>query len=185
MTRYSLTVQPCQEFQACCRGALLAQPRERVGARRRYVAMCRPAAKRRTSDRQLFAAEAQQRSRPAPSQVASPARCGGDCTARRWPRAALPAPPAPGEWAPAAGKYTLADLVGWLSQAGNSTKFFALGANLCSRGAVRSRDQVRLLPGFRSKDGLFFVSRLLRRAAASCSRKAQTVSSLKGTQGPL
>ena len=97
----------------------------------------------------------QQRSRPAPSQVASPARCGGDCTARRWPRAALPAPPAPGEWAPAAGKYTLADLVGWLSQAGNSTKFFALGANLCSRGAVRSRDQVRLLPGFRSKDGLF------------------------------
>ena len=131
-------MQPCRlGFQACCRGALLAQPRERVGARRRYVAMCRPAAKRRTSDRQLFAAEAQQRSRPAPSQVASPARCGGDCTARRWPRAALPAPPAPGEWAPA-GKYTLADLVGWLSQAGNSTKFFALGANLCSRGAVRS-----------------------------------------------
>ena len=143
-------MQPCRlGFQACCRGALLAQPRERVGARRRYVAMCRPAAKRRTSDRQLFAAEAQQRSRPAPSQVASPARCGGDCTARRWPRAALPAPPAPGEWAPA-GKYTLADLAGWLSQAGNSTKFFALGANLCSRGAVRSmfRDQslFRLLP---------------------------------------
>ena len=177
-------MQPCRlEFQACCRGALLAQQRERVGARRRYVAMCRPAAKRRTSDRQLFAAEAQQRSRPAPSQVASPARCGGDCTARRWPRAALPAPPPPVSGHRRASIRWPALLVG--SRRPATPPSFLRWAPTCVQEAQFVRGiKFGFCLVFVRKTA-FFVRRLLGRAAASCSRKAQTVSSLKRTQGPL